>query len=394
MRATERTIEQLLSGKVVFVTPSFQRPYGGADAAAGQALAAALDENGPPCFLGALVTRPLGQAGGCEKSLLIDGNQRLATLLVLLLALRDALRAADPGAATRLDVLCFVNPDAPPAARLKNLVATRDRATFEKGVGGAGFPNGEHPMAKTYAAGAAAFAPLAPERIKAVADRILSQFSFVVFALAADDDPYPVFKLFNPADNDFTRLGRDTYRQFANDPELMDLIAGGESQEVEFKAHAFPPGRHGKEEGPRGVGTVIRAVAAMLNSASGGTILVGVEDDGAICGVEGEYAQADRGKPNWDGFQLCLANTLRSRLSACNAFLHYAFERRQAGLHDVCMIRVSPSDEPVYIDKRLYVRTLNQTIEMLGPDLVDFVERRFGPPRGEAGATAKTPRNA
>ena len=33
MKASERTLEQLLSGPVVHVTPSFQRPYGGADGA-------------------------------------------------------------------------------------------------------------------------------------------------------------------------------------------------------------------------------------------------------------------------------------------------------------------------------------------------------------------------
>jgi hypothetical protein len=233
-------------------------------------------------------------------------------------------------------------------------------------------------MAQTYAQATEAFATLPRDSLPALAGRILDGFTFVVFALAPEDDPYPVFRLFNPGDDSFTRLGRDTYRQFSSDPELMDLIAGGESQEVEFKAHAIVSGKAGRDEGPHGVGTVVRGVAAMLNSSTGGTLLIGVEDDGAICGVEGEYVLADRGKSNWDGYQLCLANMLRSRLAARNAFLNYAVERRRAGAHDVCMIRVRPSDEPVYIDKRLFVRTLNQTVEMLGPDLVDYVQRRFG----------------
>ncbi len=377
MRAEELTLERLLSGKVIYVTPSFQRPYGRADEALAQTLGAALDVEGPPCFCGALATRTLGTHGGYAKSLLIDGNQRLATLLVLLLAIRDALRPDLPAEAGHLDALCFVNEGDGAPSRFKNLLAKRDRPIFEGAVEGRPLPDPAHPLAHAYSVCAEACAPLTPERLRAVAQRILENFSFVVFSLGADDDPYPVFKLFNPADDEFTRLGRDTYRQFSSDPELMDLIAGGESQEVEFKAHAIAQGKHGKEEGSRGVGTVVRAVAAMLNSTVGGTVLVGVEDDGAICGVEDEYPLADRGKANWDGFQLCLANTLRSRLEARNAFLHYAIQRRRAGLHDVCMIRVTPSDEPVYVDKRLFVRTLNQTVEMLGPDLVDYVARRF-----------------
>ena len=48
----------------------------------------------------------------------------------------------------------------------------------------------------------------------------------------------------------------------------------------------------------------------------------------------------------------------------------------------MCLVRVRPSDEPVYDDKRLYVRTFNQTLEMVGPDLVAYVAKRFPPPAG------------
>ena len=378
MKAKEMTLQDLLSGEVIYVTPTFQRSYGEDGGLVGQMLSAALSDNAAPCLLGALVTRDLVGRNGVRKALLIDGNHRLATLLVLLLALRDALRGSGhPDEAARLDADCFLNSGPGAPSQFKNLVARRDRPTFEAGVAGTGFPDPSHPMALAYAQAADAFAKLPTDSLPPLAERIPRGFTFVVFALAADDDPYPVFRLFNPGDDPFTRIGRDTYRQFSSDPELMDLIAGGESQEVEFKAHAVVAGKSGRDEGPHGVGTVVRAVAAMLNSATGGTLLIGVEDDGAICGVEGEYPLADRGKSNWDGYQLCLANMLRARLSARNAFLNYAIERRRAGTHDVCMVRVQPSDEPVYIDKRLVVRTLNQTVEMLGPDLIDYVRRRY-----------------
>ena len=390
MRAKEQTLGQLLAGTAVHVTPSFQRPYGGADGAVRAMAADALAPGPAPRLLGALVTRDLGVRDGVRKVLLIDGNQRLATLLLILLALRDRLRAAGAAdEAARLDDALFLNAGAPPAGRLKCLVAKADRAAFEAAVAGRPFPDADHPMAAAFARAAAAFAGVADAGLPALARRLPDAFSFVVFAMAPDDDPYPVFKLFNTRDDKAARIGGATYRQFASDPELMDLIATGESQEVEFKAHAVVPNRERKGDGPHDVGTVVRAVAAMLNSATGGTLLVGVEDDGAICGVEGEYGLADRGKPNWDGWQLRLANVLRTRLSPPNAILRYAIERRRAGEHDVCLVRVRPSDEPVYVDKRLYVRTFNQTVEMVGPDLVDFVARRFA--RGAA-ADATPPR--
>ncbi len=375
MRARETTVRELYAGGVVYVTPSFQRSYCHTEKSARQILAAALASDAPPNFLGALVTRELGLRDGVRKALLIDGNQRLMTLLMLLLALRDRLLRAAPDEADYLNRLCFLR--AGPAGGLKNIVAARDRAAFEDAVGGGGFRDRSHPLAQAYAVGADAFAACPAEALAVVRAHLLDKATFVVLALAADDDPYPVFKLFNPQDDAFTRMGRDTYGQFAQDPELMDLIAGGESQEVEFKAHATVAGRHAREEGAQGVSTVVRAVAAMLNSAAGGTLLIGVEDNGAICGVEGEYASVDRSKRNWDGYQLYLANVLRAKLSARNAFLHYQIERRTARGHDVCLVRITPADEPVYVDKRLYVRTFNQTVEMLGPDLVDYVARRF-----------------
>jgi len=378
MKAKEQTLAELLAGAVVHVTPSFQRAYGGPDGVVAPLVEAAVSGRGAgePALLGALVTRELGGNAAVRKCLLIDGNQRLATLLLILLALRDALRGPHPAEAAALDAACFLNAGAPAPLRFKYLAAKADRAAFEAAVEGQPPPDPAHPMARTFAKAAAAFAALDPAALPALARRLPGAFGFVVFAMAPDDDPYPVFKLFNTRDDRLSRIGGETYRRFAADPELMDLVAGGESQEVEFKAHAVVPGAK-KGEGPHDVGTVVRAVAAMLNSATGGTLLVGVEDDGGICGVEEEYALADRGKSNWDGWQLRFVNVLRSRLSPRTAILRCAVERRRAGEHDVCLVRVQPSDEPVYIDKRLYVRTFNQTVEMVGPDLVDFVSRRF-----------------
>lgn len=53
-------------------------------------------------------------------------------------------------------------------------------------------------------------------------------------------------------------------------PELLDLIAAGESERVEFK---------------NGIAGIYQAVAALLNT-SGGVVLVGVADDGTVIGVD------------------------------------------------------------------------------------------------------------
>ncbi len=382
MNAREVCLEKFFHGPVVYVTPTFQRPFGApARGRVGRMLDALERER--PFFLGGAVTRDLGRPdSGCKKKLLIDGNQRLQMTLMVMLALRDALGKADAEAAGRIDDACFLRQGAG-AAQLKSLVLAADRAAFESLVLGKPAPDAGHPLVAVHTEAGERFAAYSVERLRAAADRMLQRFTLVEIALAKGDDPYPIYKLVNPTDDATTRMGLAAYGKFSQDPELMDLVAGGESQEVEFKAHTIVPAKHREDGKVQGVGSVVRAVAAMLNSATGGTLLIGVEDNGSICGIEDEYAVIDRGKSNWDGYQLYLANVLRTRLDSSTLLMHYEMERRTAGGHDVCLIRVKPSDVPVYLDKRLYVRTLNQTVEMLGPDLIAFVAKRYPARTGE-----------
>ena len=60
-----------------------------------------------------------------------------------------------------------------------------------------------------------------------------------------------------------------------------------------------------------------------------------------------------------------------------NVFLFYTIERHRIQARDVCVVRVKPATAPVYLDKHLYVRSNAQTIEMMGPDLVNYVATRW-----------------
>jgi len=377
MQATEKSVRQILFGDVVLVTPSFQHPFQRPDGEARVRMLNALRlPPGSPVFLGGLVTRPLSVPGALpRKELLVDGNQRMLAILAVLLALRDAVRPFDSALASRLERDFFR-----PAGRggdafpFKNLVHARDRAAFDAAVRGLpATPASPHPFFEALEAAKAEFASLPRETLRVLAERLPDSATFVVMALAAEDDPYPVYKLFNPGAGGGT--GPATYGAFAQDPELMDLVAGGESQEVEFKAHFLLPAADGGRA--RRVGGVSRAVASLLNSERGGTLLVGVADDGAVGGIEGEYAAADRGKRDWDGWQLNLANHLRTRLGSTEALLHCAIERRATLGHDVCLLRVRPAARPVFLDGRLFVRTSAQTLPVPDAERAAFCARRF-----------------
>jgi len=376
MRARELTVEQLFQGHVKYVAPSFQRPYSWVSGACERVITGAIKDTAALRFQGAIVTMSLGESGGaCCKSLLIDGNHRLITLLVVLLAIRDALARHDREAADALSLACFQNVDTEGRRHFKTIVPRKDRATFEYLVAGIGSPSPACPLLRAYKFAAAAFDPSTADELRRHAERLTEKFTYVLLSLERNEDPYPIFKLLSTPGEDFTRRGLREYTRFSPDPELMALIAGGESQDVEFKERAV----NKDKQDLAGATAITRSIAGFMNSFSGGSLLIGIRDDGTVRGIDADYALVDKGKANWDGFNLFLNNTLRMRLAVENPFLFYAISRHRVMERDVCMIRVKPAAAPVYLDKHLYVRNGAQTIEMLGPDLVDYVALRWPP---------------
>lgn len=378
MQAKEMTLEEFFAGGVKYVSPSFQRGYSW-KREPGERLLELMRGGEEEMFLGALVAMRLAEApDGSRKLLLVDGTQRILTALAMLLALRDAMAAAgDAKGAAAVQDSFFSNRHADGHRSLKFIVPTKNRGAFESLAAGREPEGPGNPFLRAYRFGAEGTAGWSAERCAAAAKALGSRVKAVVLTLERDEDPYPIFKVLSPPEAEFTRTGLKEYTRFATDPELMGLIAGGESRALEFKERTLRTAKGGKGcgDGPFGV---LRSVAGFMNSTNGGTLLVGVRDDGTIRGVEDEYALVDKSKGNWDGYQLYLGNMLRSRISTKNPFLLYRIERRRAQQHDVCMVRVKPSEAPAYLDKRLYVRSGNQTLEMMGPDLVNYVAERFG----------------
>lgn len=391
MQARETTLDDLFDGGVKYVSPSFQRPYNWArahcdrflallgEAPAAPAAAPAVDPPAPqPLFFGGIVVMDLGTvADGSRKRLLIDGTHRLMTALAILLALRDLLGGADDPDGRALHERFFVHTRPDGHHGFKCIVPRKDRADFEALVAGRPAPHPAAPFARAAAYVRNTLRSLSREALLDAARAFPRRVTMVELALEAHENPYPVFKLFNAPGEAFTDRGLQEYDRFSGDPEFMALVAGGESRDVEFKERAIRLGKGGCRAGGEGSFGILRAVAGFMNSAAGGTLLIGVRDDGSIRGIEDEYPLADPSKANWDGFQLYLAGRLRSRLDTPTPFRFFQIERRRVQQHDVCMVKVLPAEAPVFLDKHLYVRTGNQTLELLGPDLIDYVAARW-----------------
>lgn len=376
MQAREMTFRSFFSGDVQLVAPSFQRPYAWERDAWEPVLVSALQPGQGEHFLGAMVTMAIGStAHGILKHLLIDGHHRLLTVLMLAAALRAAALRHDEPFAHEIGTQCLHNAGEG-STHYKFITARKDRAAFERLLANPPESYGNHALCHAFRFFLAALEDAPLEDLRAAYHRIAFHFVVVAIMLDKDEDPYPIYKSLSAPEHPFTKTGLDAYTRFSPDPELMALIAGGESQEVEFKEATVQRPTSDREE-PKGGAQIARSVAGFMNCAEGGVLLLGVRDDGSIRGVQEEYAIVDRGKANWDGYQLFLHNVLRMRLGIENPFLFYTVERRSLHGHDLCLIRIRPASAPVYLDKHLFVRSGNQTIEMQGPDLVHYVALRW-----------------
>ncbi len=150
-------------------------------------------------------------------------------------------------------------------------------------------------------------------------------------------------------------------RELAED--LPSLIKAGESEHLEFKASVRWDFRQGKSN--RALETIIAKTIAGFMNHHGGSLLIGVNDDGQVVGLEHDY-QTFRHKDR-DGFELCITDLVTNRLGAdlC-VLIHCVFY--QIDGKDVCRIIIESSATPVYVQDgvvaKYFLRTGNGTREL------------------------------
>jgi type I restriction enzyme R subunit len=91
----------------------------------------------------------------------------------------------------------------------------------------------------------------------------------------------------------------------------------------------------------------LKTVAAFLNSREGGTLLIGVADDGSVFGLDSDYATLRKpGKDDRDLFGLHLNQAVINSVGMAAA-ANVAQEILEVGGKDLCRVHVKPSSFPV-----------------------------------------------
>lgn len=160
-------------------------------------------------------------------------------------------------------------------------------------------------------------------------------------------------------------------------PTVSDLLRLMETKHVEFKQTARAAM---EKEVPEKVinDGIVKTVAAFLNT-EGGTLGIGITDDGDILGLQPDL---DFKKQDLDGYQNWLMTLLITKIGAgiIGSFVSLRFET--VGSEMVCLVDVKPSNTSVYAktmksEHSFFVRMSNTTRLLEGADIQEYIKNRF-----------------
>jgi hypothetical protein len=153
-------------------------------------------------------------------------------------------------------------------------------------------------------------------------------------------------------------------------------IAEGEGQYVEFKSSFswdYRQQRVNKDLNK----AVMKNVVAFMNT-TGGVILIGVDDEGEILGLEPEFETMK--KPNPDGFENLFNMAFNKMVGVqFSDYVSVDFESIEGKI--VCRILTLPASEPVYLTysnkEEFYIRTGNSSQPLAISQAVNYIQRHF-----------------
>jgi alkylated DNA nucleotide flippase Atl1 len=210
MKAHEVSFLSLVQGEKQFLVPLYQRTYSWTEREqkqlwrdlTGQAKVLAAGETPSPHFIGSVVLAPSPtiHAGGLSSWLVVDGQQRLTTLMVLLAAIRDHVRSEDAITADRIHRQYLVNEFQSGDEHLRLLPTQADRDAYRSLVTNTArsIPGSISEAYELFRRSlAVADDPDDPDDINRIEQIIRTGLSIVEITAERDDNVYRIFESLN-----------------------------------------------------------------------------------------------------------------------------------------------------------------------------------------------------
>ena len=167
-----------------------------------------------------------------------------------------------------------------------------------------------------------------------------------------------------------------TQLPIAQPESVPDLIAGGENQFVEFKASLIWDYRRQMANKDL-YEPVMKNIVAFLN-ASGGHLMVGVDDGGQILGIEQDYLALR--KKNVDGWENSFGMAFNKMVGVeYRRFVDLSFHELEG--KTICVITVQPAPEPAYLNfkgqETFYLRAGNASQPLSVSQAARYIQTHF-----------------
>jgi len=162
---------------------------------------------------------------------------------------------------------------------------------------------------------------------------------------------------------------------------LDKLIAEGESDDLEFKSTLRWCMREGEVD--KKLENVIMKSIASFNNGDGGTLLIGVNDEGEVIGLEHDYSVLGDSK---DDFELHLRELIKKNFRETFATNNIKVEFPEIEEKEICQVQIKRGLEPAYLEvsdkngnksKKFFVRSGNTSIEMPIDEATKYISSRF-----------------
>jgi len=166
------------------------------------------------------------------------------------------------------------------------------------------------------------------------------------------------------------------------DLSLEELIRSGESRLLEFKSSMRWNIKESKVD--KKMEEIVLKTISAFNNADGGTLLIGVSDDGEILGLDSDYSSLKNG--NKDTFEIHLRNLINSAFGKNFAATQISIGFPVVEEKEICEIKIGRGIKALYCEtsepnlpkvKRFYLRSGNTSQELDIEETASYISNRF-----------------
>ena len=158
---------------------------------------------------------------------------------------------------------------------------------------------------------------------------------------------------------------------------ILTLIKEGENKYVEFKSSLRYDYRQNSINKELEF-VILKTLTGFMN-ANGGSLIIGVDENGNILGLENDYLSLKQ--KNKDGFELKIFQLMTEYIDSHASFkINVSFYEFDG--NEICLVDIEKSSSPVYLSKEknnpvFYVRKGNATYPLSVKDAITYIQEQI-----------------